>query len=96
MANIKNVNYRGFPEIEFETLNSWNSFDDIISILSSKTPIQIIERIDGPESRICTFSLNGYMFVLTNNPYGNSIRSKEENQDELINEYLPIFKHLFE
>jgi hypothetical protein len=76
---VTKMEYRGFPEIEFDDLNSYDDFDKILMALSRNFSFQYARLTNGPESRICELGLKGYQFLLVNNPYGNSIRCMEED-----------------
>lgn len=87
MVNINQNN--GISILDFCDLESWESFDEIISILKSKYDVQIVEENDGPESRVWFINIDGYSFSLHNNPYGNYLKPRNAASDEYLNRILP-------
>ena len=81
---VKKMNYRGFPELDFTDLNSWEAFNEILTILERDFQIKVLQQTEGPESRLCTFEMQGYKFLLCNEPDGNSIRSLEKDREIYI------------
>lgn len=63
-------------KLVFTELESYNDFDAIVDALRNKYKATILKIIDGPESRLCDFSVDGRVFSLVNNPYGNHLEEK--------------------
>ena len=61
--------------IDFNLLEDWESFEIIIDKLKSFFHANVIEEIDGPESRIRFMRIKNAEFILINNPYGNYLKA---------------------
>lgn len=84
-----------FTVIDFSTLEDWNSFDKILSLLKEHFDAKIVEQIEGPESRVCFINIHDHIFSLHNNPYGNYLKPRNSASNKLIQELLPKFKEIF-
>jgi hypothetical protein len=61
--------------VDFDTLEGWDDFEKIIEILKRSYDVKIINKIDGPESRLWDIQLDGFLYTLHNNPYGNYLKA---------------------
>ena len=81
--------------IDFFPLESWDDFETIIDTLGKAYDVQVIDRIEGPESRIRDITLDALPFSLHNNPYGNSLKAKDAASIQYLKEILPRLTVLF-
>ncbi len=61
--------------IEFNNITYWDEFKSILSILKSVFAIQVVHRLDGPDSRVWIITLNDQLFSLSNNSSGNKLKA---------------------
>lgn len=62
--------------IDFCELETYEDFDLIIYTLKTFFDTDILNSIDGPESRVWEIEIEGVKVLVLNNPYGNSIRAE--------------------
>ncbi len=74
--------------IDFCDKEDWDAFDYIIKTLKTKFNARVINKLDGPESRIWDLDIEGVPLSLHNNPYGNYLKATSfEARDYLKNTY---------
>ncbi len=80
----------------FNDLSSYEDLETIFSILEKKFDTVLIDKLDGPYSRIWTISINNEeMYLINNEPYGNSIEARNDNSKEQLKKILPNLETLF-
>lgn len=82
----------GVMELDFFKLGSYDEFDKIVSILINRFNAMTLIKVDGPESRIWEFLIDGAHIRLSNNPYGNFIKGTEKDQKDVIKQIYRLWK----
>lgn len=75
---------RNVMYIDFNLLEDWNSFDIIVQVLVNYFKAKVIKGVDGPESRVWTFTIDDSIISLHNNPYGNSLKGKTYESHNIL------------
>lgn len=60
-------------------IEDWNGFESIAKYLEKYHSALLVSKVDGPESRIWEFEINGRHLSLHNNPYGNYFKLLNSN-----------------
>ena len=81
--------------IDFFEQENWDAFDNIIKTLKEKFDIEIIEKSDGPDSRIWDLLIDGVPLSLHNNPYGNYLKATSPESINYLRESIEKFKIVF-
>jgi hypothetical protein len=65
-------------------IQDWEGFDSLARYLKTEHGARPIEQLDGPESRVWKFEIDGKVIALHNNPDGNYFKAiGQESQDVL-------------
>ncbi|GAB2699020.1 hypothetical protein GCM10027037_24310 [Mucilaginibacter koreensis] len=72
--------------MDFYTLDSWDDFEHIISLLEQYFKAKVIERVDGPESKFVVVIIDKCEMTLINNPYGNTLKAFNINAFKVLQE----------
>jgi hypothetical protein len=86
MITIRNTNENFI--IDFDTLESWDDFENIIEILKKSYDLKVTNKLDGPESRIWDIELDGLLYSLHNNPYGNYLKAVNPKSIQYLRDTL--------
>jgi len=81
--------------VDFNDHEDYDSFDDIISLLKKYFTIQVLEQLDGPESRVWKMLIENVPISLHNNPYGNFLKATTQESKEKLRSLLPKIKIYF-
>jgi hypothetical protein len=81
--------------IDFNNLESWESFERIISRLEKSFLVKVLNKYDGPESRVWKIQLNDVFVSIHNNPYGNYLLAELPDSVEYVKNIFPLLKQLF-
>jgi len=71
-------------EADIVAIQDWEGFDTLASYLESQRAAQPIEKLDGPESRIWKFQIDGSVIALHNNPDGNYLKAVGPKSHEVL------------
>jgi len=81
--------------IDFCDLEDWNGFERIFDLLSEKFIVEIRNKIDGPESRIWHFDMDGVPVSLHNNPYGNYLKGASAESVDYLKGVIDKIRFIF-
>lgn len=82
--------------IVFSELNSYESLDKIGEILSRELKFDIIEKSDGPDSRVWKLTIDDVIVELINNdPYGNFLRAADNKGKEKLKKIRSLLSLYF-
>lgn len=65
-------------------IQDWEGFDSLASYLETEHAARSIERLDGPESRVWKFEIDGKVIALHNNPDGNYFKAIGQESHEVL------------
>lgn len=82
--------------IDFCDIENWDGFDEIILKLKKEFNAIVIEKIDGPESRIWFLDIDGIRLSLHNNPYGNYLKANSPESISYLRDKIDKFRVVFE
>lgn len=63
--------------VDVVATQDWDGFDALASYLVNQHAAKVVEQLDGAESRVWTFSVDGAEFSLHHNPDGNYLKATE-------------------
>lgn len=92
---VKIREHRGTEVLDFIDLEDWEDFDKIFDILKKKFTIELVEQIDGPESRVWIMTIDGLDFSLHNNPYGNYLKPRGKESESFLQKMTPLLMQFF-
>jgi hypothetical protein len=81
--------------IDFCDEEDWDGFDNIIIKLKKEFDAKVLEKIDGPESRIWYLEIEGFHLSLHNNPYGNYLKADSSESIRYLKDTIEKFKVVF-
>lgn len=61
--------------MDFNILDDWDAFEDIIKLLANYFGAIITKRVDGAESKFVVLNIDSTELTLINNPYGNTLKA---------------------
>ncbi|MFD1255201.1 hypothetical protein ACFQ3S_00200 [Mucilaginibacter terrae] len=64
--------------MDFNLLDKWDDFEDIVMLLEKYFSATITKRVNGPESKFVTLIINKGELILINNPYGNTLKASND------------------
>jgi len=81
--------------IDFGDMEDWEGFTKIIEILKLRFSALVLEKNDGPDSRIWYLEIDGLPLSLHHNPYGNYLKAVSEKSKSYLRTQLEKYKLVF-
>jgi hypothetical protein len=81
--------------IDFADNEDWEGFDKIVLKLTKEFNAIVIEKNDGPESRVWRLEIEGIPLSLHNNPYGNYLKASSPESISYLKETIDKFRIVF-
>lgn len=81
--------------IDFGDNEDWNGFDKIMIRLKKEFNAAVIEKNDGPESRVWHIKIDGVPLSLHNNPYGNYLKATSVEAIDYLKTNIEKFRIIF-
>ena len=77
--------------LNFNNYDYWESLDDILIILKDIYNVEVIEELDGPDSRIFFIKINEISYSLQYDSYGAFLKSDSILGDDFLKEIQMSF-----
>jgi len=77
-------NRDGKTSLNFNNYDYWESLEDILEILNKFYNVNVIEELEGPDSRILKIQINGNDYSLQYDSYGSFLKSNFSLEDEFL------------
>jgi Protein of unknown function (DUF3630) len=71
-------------ELDIVAIADWDGFDTLSDYLIENFDAILVEKLDGPDARVYTFSIDNTTISLHNNPYGNSLKGNGQSAQDAI------------
>ena len=84
MKKVVNSEKEGLYEVDVAAISDWDGFELLAKFIEKNYGGEVINRIEGPESRVWTINIDEKIITLHNNPYGNSFKASDNEAIELL------------
>ena len=77
--------------LDFNSMEDWDSFEIIAGKIIEILNGIVVEKIDGPDSRVWFIDSDGTQLILVNNPYGNFLKAQDDKAKVLLHKIVKQF-----